>query len=148
MFSSKKLTEEQISDIKEWASQGAQLPEIQKRIREEMNFPLTFMDTRFLILDLKIELVTEEVPEKPTSSEDVFEVTPVGKTSVTMDSVALPGAMLSGQVTFSDGESGIWALDETGRPSLDLKNLNYQPSREDILEFQQQLRALVEKSGL
>jgi hypothetical protein len=65
-----------------------------------------------------------------------------------MDAVPLPDALVSGKVTFSDGESGIWTLDQTGRPSLDFNSPTYQPSREDIMEFQQQLRALIEKSGL
>ena len=62
MFSSKQLTAEQISEIKIWASEGAQLPEIQRRIREEMDHSPTYMDTRFLILDLGIELLIEKEP--------------------------------------------------------------------------------------
>jgi hypothetical protein len=56
--------------------------------------------------------------------------------------------LVSGKVTFSDGELGMWSLDQTGRPTLDFTTIGYQPSREDIMEFQQQLRALIEKSGL
>jgi len=147
MFSSKQLSAEQISDIRTWAAEGAQLPEIQRRIREEMNHPLTYMDTRFLILDLGIELHVEKEPESsPEAIEPAF--APPGTTHVTMDAVPLPDALVSGKVTFSDGESGIWTLDQTGRPSLDFNSPTYQPSREDIMEFQQQLRALIEKSGL
>lgn len=147
MFSSKQLTAEQISEIKAWASQGAQLPEIQKRMREEMNHAVTFMDTRFLILDLGIELHVEKEPEPAAEIPDTL-MSPDGFTHVTMDAIPLPGSLASGKVTFSDGESGIWAIDQTGRPSLDFSSAGYQPSREDIMEFQVQLRALIEKSGL
>lgn len=147
MFSSKQLTAEQISVIKVWASEGAQLPEIQGRIREEMDHPVTYMDTRFLILDLGIELIVEKEPEPtPEAAESTFPTE--GATHATMDAVPLPGSLVSGKVTFSDGELGVWTLDQTGRPTLDFDTVGYQPSREDIMEFQVQLRALIEQSGL
>ena len=65
-----------------------------------------------------------------------------------MDHLALPGSMVSGKVVFSDGESGIWMLDQTGRPGLDPDTPGYRPSQEDVLEFQTQLRELIRKSGL
>jgi len=147
MFSSKQLTAEQISAIKTWASEGAQLPEIQGRIREEMNHPVTYMDTRFLILDLGIELIVEKEPE-PTPEVTGSTFPTEGATHATMDAVPLPGSLVSGKVTFSDGESGVWTLDQTGRPTLDFDTVGYQPSSEDIMQFQVQLRALIEQSGL
>jgi hypothetical protein len=65
-----------------------------------------------------------------------------------MDTLTLPGAMVSGKVTFSDGETAIWLLDRSGRPGLDPDTPGYRPTQEDILEFQKQLRVLLEKSGL
>lgn len=147
MFSSKQLTPEQISEIKAWAAEGAQLPEIQGRIREEMNHPVTYMDTRFLILDLGIELLVEKEPEPVVETTDA-PIASDGTTHVTMDALPLPGTLASGKVTFSDGELGVWGIDQTGRPTLDFSTVGYEPSREDIMEFQVQLRALIEKSGL
>lgn len=146
MFSSKQLSEDQIANIKSWAAEGAQLSEIQKRITEEFKISVTYMDTRFAILDLGIELV-EEKKEEP-AVEIVQKPIPTGKTTVTMDSIAVPGTLVSGKVEFSDGESALWSLDQTGRPSLDPSSPGYQPSQEDILEFQSQLRALIQSSGL
>ena len=146
MFSTKQLSEEQIATIRSWAEAGAQLAEIQLRLREEMNFAVTYMDTRFAVLDLGIELVEEKV-EEPAEEVKPAPV-PTGETTVTMDSIALPGALVSGKVVFSDGESGVWKLDQTGRPSLDPDTVGYQPNQEDILAFQQQLRTLIEQSGL
>ena len=68
--------------------------------------------------------------------------------AVTMDTLTLPGALVSGKVTFSDGETAIWMLDQTGRPGLDPDTPGYRPSQDDIMEFQIQLRALIQKSGL
>jgi hypothetical protein len=147
MFSTKQLSEKQIATISEWAAQGAQLADIQLRMRQEMEIPITYMDTRFVVLDLGITLI-EEKTEEPLPEIELSPPTPTGKTTVTMDSVALPDSVVSGRVVFSDGESGIWKLDQTGRPSLDPNTPDYQPSREDIMEFQQQLRALIESTGL
>ena len=146
MFSTKQLSKDQIATIKEWAAQGAQLADIQLRMREEMEIPVTYMDTRFLILDLGIELVVEKKEEPVVEIKEVL--IPTGETTVTMDSVALPGAIVSGRVVFSDGESGIWQLDQTGRPSLNPNTPGYKPSSEDTTEFQRQLRALIESTGL
>jgi len=151
MFSSKQLTKDQIQSIKNWAADGAQLPDIQLRIKEEMALPLTYMDTRFLVLDLGIELASKEIEKEQPGEAEIIEpqsMNPSGETKVTMDSIALPGAAVSGKVSFSDGEKAIWKLDQTGRPSLEPNTLGYQPSQEDIVQFQQQLRALIEKSGL
>lgn len=146
MFSTKQLSEEQIATIRERADQGARLADIQRLLREEMQIPVTYMDTRFVVLDLGIT-IAEDKPEEPAVE---IQQAPVGtgETTVTMDTVALPGAIISGRVVFSDGDGGIWKLDQTGRPSLDLDTPGYEPSREDILEFQRQLRSLVESSGM
>lgn len=146
MFSAKQLSEDQVSAIKSWAVGGAQLPDIQLRMKEEFKLSLTYMDTRFLVLDLGIELV-EEKKDEPVAEVKPAPV-PTGEVSVTMDGIALPGAIVSGKVVFSDGESGIWMLDQTGRPSLDPDTPGYSPAREDLMEFQKQLRSLIESSGL
>lgn len=146
MFSSKQLSGDQITAIQSWAAGGAQLPDIQLRMKEDFGLSLTYMDTRFLVLDLGIEII-EEKKEKPAAELRQVPV-PTGTVTVTMDAIAIPGAIVSGKVVFSDGEDGIWMLDQTGRPSLDPGTPGYTPSREDITEFQIQLRALIESTGL
>jgi hypothetical protein len=71
-----------------------------------------------------------------------------GKVTVTMDALTRPGALVSGKATFSDGETAIWMLDQSGRPGLDPDTPGYRPTQADIMAFQQQLRVLIEKSGL
>jgi hypothetical protein len=39
-------------------------------------------------------------------------------------------------------------LDQTGRPGLDPDTVGYQPTPQDVKEFQVQLRDLIQKSGL
>ena len=146
MFSTKQLSGEQITAIQSWAAGGAQLPDIQLRVKEDFGFSLTYMDTRFLVLDLGIEMIVEKMEEPAAEIKQA--PLPTGAVSVTMDAIAVPGAIVSGKVVFSDGEAGIWMLDQTGRPALDPDTPGYAPSREDVMEFQKQLRALIESSGL
>lgn len=146
MFSAKQLSEDQVTAIQSWAAGGAQLPDIQLRIKEDFGLSLTYMDTRFLVLDLGIELI-EEKKDEPAPEVKAAPV-PTGEVTVTMDNIALPGAIVSGKVVFSDGEAGIWMLDQTGRPALDPDTPGYAPGREDLMEFQKQLRALIESTGL
>ena len=146
MFSPKQLSGEQITAIQSWAAGGAQLPDIQLRLKEDFGFSLTYMDTRFLVLDLGIEMIVEKM-EEPAAGIKQAPI-PTGAVSVMMDAIAVPGAIVSGKVVFSDGEAGIWMLDQTGRPALDPDTPGYAPSREDVMEFQKQLRALIESSGL
>ncbi len=119
--------------------------DIQRRVKEEFDISLTYMDTRFLVLDLGINLV-EAAVEEPKVEEKTAPI-PTGKVTVTMDTLALPGALVSGKVEFSDGETAIWMLDQSGRPGLDPDTAGYRPSQPDIMEFQKQLRALLESSG-
>jgi hypothetical protein len=146
MFSTKQLSGEQITAIQSWAAGGAQLPDIQLRMKEDFGFSLTYMDTRFLVLDLGIEIIVEKM-EEPAAEIKQAPI-PTGAVSVTMDAIAMPGAIVSGKVVFSDGEAGIWMLDQTGRPALDPDTPGYAPSREDVMEFQKQLRVLIESTGL
>ena len=146
MFSAKQLSPDQIAALRQWAADGATMSDLQRHLKEDFGFSITYMDTRFVILDLGIQLI-EEPKETPKVEEKPAPV-PTGKVTVTMDTLTLPGALISGKVTFSDGESAIWMLDQTGRPGLDPDTPGYRPSPDDIKEFQQQLRALINKSGL
>ncbi len=119
--------------------------DLQRRVKEEFDISLTYMDTRFLVLDLGINLV-EAMVEEPKIEEKPAP-TPTGLVSVTMDTLALPGALVSGKVEFSDGETAIWMLDQSGRPGLDPDTAGYRPSQPDVMEFQKQLRTLLESSG-
>lgn len=165
MFDAKKLSDQQVQSIRDWAAGGAQLADIQKRLEEEMELRLSYMDTRFLILDLGVEirnLAREEAesrqleqgasagpePEDDSElSEDDLEVVPPssgGKVTVTVDEIARPGLMASGRVTFGDGKGGMWYVDEMGRLGIDPEVEGYRPSEADILAFQRELQSVME----
>lgn len=146
MFSASKLSQDQKDALHRWAAEGATMSDLQRRLKEDFEIAVTYMDTRFLVLDLGIEL--REEPKPVEKVPEVVEKVATGEVTVTMDSLALPGSLVSGKVTFSDGETAIWMLDQTGRPGLDPDTPGYRPVQEDIIEFQKQLRSLIEQSGL
>jgi len=147
MFSATKLSQDQKDALHRWAAEGATMSELQKNLKEEFGIAVTYMDTRFIVLDLGIELREEEKPEEKKPEEEIPKVA-TGTVTVTMDTLALPGALVSGRAVFSDGETAVWMLDQQGRPGLDPDTPGYRPSQEDVLEFQTQLRDLIQKSGL
>jgi hypothetical protein len=71
-----------------------------------------------------------------------------GKVSVAVDTVTRPGALVSGNVTFSDGQSAVWYLDQMGRLGLGPKQAGYKPSAADLQTFQQTLETELSKLGL
>ena len=64
-----KLTEDQITTIKSWIESGDDLGKIQNQINESFDINLTYLETRFLLSDLKIELNEEEEPVDETPDE-------------------------------------------------------------------------------
>jgi hypothetical protein len=59
------LTEEQKTIVSEWAANGAGLSEIQTRLADEFGIRLSYMDTRFLVLDLGAAIKDKvETPQK------------------------------------------------------------------------------------
>ena len=149
MFSASQLTDDQKTSLHTWAGEGASIADLQKRLKDEFDIGLTYMDARFLVLDLGIRIRGDEEaepgsvpPEEPVIPE------PTGGVAVTMDSVAVPGAMVSGKVTFSDGQSAVWMLDQYGRPGLDPDTAGYRPSEEDVADFQKQLSDLIREKNL
>lgn len=73
----------------------------------------------------------------------------VSAPTVTIDALMIPGTIASGEVTFSDGQTGKWFLDQMGRLGLggDLPQ-GYRPSPTDAALFQQQLMGLLQAKGL
>jgi hypothetical protein len=152
VISSSQLTQEQKDSLHAEAAAGATLSDLQRHLKESFGISATYMDMRFIVLDLGIELVAPKAEEpeavKPADGEVLEEKKPVppadGEVSVSVDSITLPGTLVSGKVTFSDGETGIWMIDQSGRPGLDPDKPGYRPSQEDVMAFQTKLRALLE----
>ena len=151
-----KLTEEQKETITRWADEdGINLGDIQRRLKTELGINVTYLETRFLLEDHGIELKppAPQAEDEPDPKAELNEVeamladdepdpTPLagGKVTVTVDTVTVPQAMVSGKVMFSDGESALWYIDQMGRLGLDPSTPGYRPSEPDILAFQQELQ--------
>ena len=69
------------------------------------------------------------------------------KVSLSLDRLVVPGAMVSGTVSFSDGVKARWMIDQMGRFGLDPDKPGYRPSKPDLQEFQMQLRSELQRHG-
>jgi hypothetical protein len=87
----------------------------------------------------------EEMDDFPM--EEASAPTGPSNVSVTVDRLARPGALVSGNVTFSDGKSAQWYLDQTGRLGIVAKEQGYRPSQTDLMAFQTQLQNELAKLG-
>ena len=175
-----KLTEDQISTIKSWIESGDDLGKIQNQINESFDINLTYLETRFLLSDLKIELnEDEEEEEEEPVDETLAEIqdsdnitenteepeqqeTPSGdpekeetdegaqptNINVSVDSITQPQCVISGKVTFSDGQLASWWFDQMGQLGLNPDQEGYTPSREDVAVFQVELRKVLAEQGL
>jgi hypothetical protein len=157
------LTEEQRQRVAKWISDGAKLAEIQNRLQTEFGIKLTYMEARFLVDDLKLtpkdpeppKVITPPAPAAPAApgllpNEPVEEPLPAGvgsKVSVSVDQIARPGAIVSGKVIFSDGQTADWYLDQTGRLGVVPKQTGYKPTPTDVQDFQIALQQEVAKLG-
>jgi hypothetical protein len=161
------LDETQRKTVTEWIAQGLKLSEIQTRLASELGLKMTYMEVRLLVDDLKLTPKDPEPvkalnpilpgpgaaagpaprqpapgPEKPAQP-----AAGQGKVSVSVDQLARPGALISGKVTFSDGKSAAWQLDQTGRLGLFPQQAGYRPPAADVEEFQMALEAELSRAG-
>lgn len=160
-----KLDEAQKRQVAQWVEQGAKIAEIQTRIAAEFKLTMTYMDVRFLVDDLKLvpkdpePVKTPELAPTPAAPSTIAPPAPVhelepapappvdGKVSVSVDQIARPGALVSGKVTFSDGQKAEWSLDQAGRLGLAAQQKGYRPSQADVQAFQLALQSELAKMG-
>ena len=192
------LTPEQKQAVASWVAAGDSLSNVQKKLLEQFQLSLTYMDVRFLVDDLDLQ-IKDAAPkadandisksparagtpaagqsekkgfldkakeklglgEKPGGADDEpaedlgddeFDDLPAaeGNVRVTVDSVTLiPGAMASGEVTFSDGVTGKWIVDNYGRPGFtEVSQPGYRPTPGDAQAFMQELNLALQRKGL
>jgi len=169
-----ELTPEQKKQVASWIEAGASIADVQRRLQEELEVALTYMDTRFLIDDLNLNLVDKPPPAKaapPTEStstdgeaelvddtdpydaaadplnDDLAAPAGTSAVKVEVDRLTRPGTVVSGTVTFSDGNSGKWALDQVGRLVFESTKPDYRPSQADLQTFQAELSHQLQKQG-
>jgi hypothetical protein len=147
------LNEEQKKQVSGWIAEGLKLSDIQKRLEKEFGLRLTYLETRLLIDELKLVPKDVERPAQPKelsaqAAKGQKEPPPTeGGVSVKVDSVTRPGAVVSGKVTFSDGNSADWYLDQMGRLGLVPGQQGYRPSPTDLQSFQEQLQQELQSLG-
>jgi hypothetical protein len=176
-----ELSQQQREAVSQWIAAGESLASVQRRLREEFSLSMTYMEVRFLVDDLGLELKSPEKPkpvaplpaaaeadtapaadavpdEAVPQSEDAGFAddladelaqpdSPAGSSvKVEVDRIVRPGSVVSGSVTFSDGKSAKWALDQMGRLMLD-GGAGYKPSQDDVRAFQQELSAQLQRHG-
>jgi hypothetical protein len=195
------LTPEQKQAVTSWVAAGDNLSNVQQKLREQFQLSMTYMDVRFLVDDLNLEL---KDPKPPANTNNLDKAPPVpspGDTSgakkgfldkvkekvglgtkddaedvasdlaeeedleagsipaeadlgvstlkVAVDKVTLiPGALAGGSVTFSDGVTGKWIVDQYGRPGFtEISKPGYRPNAADAQAFVRELSAELQKRG-
>ena len=155
------LTDAQKQLVGQWVKEGCGLSEIQKKLSSELGIPMTYMDVRFLVIDLGLNVKDKKVAAVPAGNrkappsadeEEIEAAEPasglgLSKVSVDVDRIVKPGSVVSGTVKFSDGVSATWALDQFGRLALDAGKRRYTPSEQDVQAFQLELRKVLERKG-
>ncbi len=144
MSNPKSLTDDQVSRIREWADAGDGVPEIQKKLREEFDLRVTYLDTRFS--SRRPEDRTEadsgaRAREKPAPRKRMRRAWKTRSTTprtvpmegagvtLTVDTVLRPGAIISGKADFGGGQTASWWLDQMGRLGLDTPDPSFRPPR-------------------
>jgi hypothetical protein len=155
------LDEGQKKKVTAWIAEGLKLSDIQKRIETEFGLRLTYLEARLLLNELQLSPKDQEIKPPPTSktldtkttgpapaAESGKPATPaVGRVAVAVDQVTRPGALVSGKVTFTDGQSAEWFLDQMGRLGFAPKQQGYRPSEADLETFQSELQNELQKLG-
>jgi hypothetical protein len=163
-----QLNTEQKNVVVQWVKEGCGLSEIQRRLAAECKLNLTYMDVRFLVLDLGLDLQEKKTspavaqdlsspPQTPSPAmegsdsglpDETADSTPgAGGVSIDVDRIMRPGSLVSGTVVFSDGIKATWALDQMGRLALGGTDKSYRPSAQDVQEFQMAIARELQKRG-
>ena len=138
--------------------EGIKLSDIQNMLAEELECKMTFLELRLMAAELEdVDWEKFDPAEKKDPAEEAEapaensaatenpaenEAAPAaaGKTTVELSRLTRPGAMAHGTVNFGSGASAEWLIDEMGRLGLD--KVSGEPTENDIVEFQTELRKL------
>jgi hypothetical protein len=91
----------------------------------------------------------EPLPEEDEFADEALPPAGASNVRVSVDQVTLiPGAVASGTVTFSDGTTGKWIVDQYGRPGFtEVSKPGFRPSAADAQAFMQELSAALQQRG-
>jgi hypothetical protein len=154
------LTSEQQAAVQQWAESGATLNDIQQRLKEQFGLQITYLEARLLMVDLKVKV--QDKPREKPPVENTPEATPPQQPQspsddtagegapaikISMDELAIQGAMVSGKVTFTDGKTAAWYIDQMGRLGMRAPEPGYQPPPNDVPAFQAELDRVLAAAG-
>ena len=160
-----QLNNEQKALVAQWVKEGCGLSEVQRRLTDQCQITLTYMDVRFLLIELGLDLADKRkssstpkdlsAPSAPETLPDDAEdaampdspAPGIGSVKIDVDRIMRPGTLVSGTVVFSDGIRATWSLDQAGRLALGGTDKTYRPSAQDIQEFQMTLARELQKRG-
>ncbi len=150
------LTQEQLLAVSQWAEDGATLNDVQQRLKEQFGISITYLDARLLLLDQGVKIKDKPRPAEPAATAPapplpVEDAVPGeaggGNVTVRVDAEPVPGAVVSGQATFSDGKTASWFVDEMGRLGMKAPDPGYQPPADDIPLFHSELDRVLMQQG-
>ncbi len=161
------LTDAQKQEVARWLGEGLKLAEIQKRIETQFSLRPTYMEVKMLVSELNILPKDPDPPKAPVVAPGVGgQATPAplpaeaallpepealpgtpARVKLSVDRIARAGAIVSGEVVFSDGNKALWYLDQMGRLGLAPEQKGYRPPAEDVQEFQATLEKELSKLG-
>lgn len=157
------ISDEQRTSIKAWLTAGDSLADVQRKLKSEYDLIMTYMDVRLLVLEIGAEVQEEPEPAPVPKPEpaphpgpakngtdaaelaDEEEAEP--QVHLSIDRLIVPGAMVSGDVVFTDGTKAKWLIDNQGRFGIEPEKEGYQPTEMDLRLFQTQLRAELHRKG-
>jgi len=160
------LTDAQKQQVSAWLEQGLKVADVQKKMSAELGVSLTYMEVRFLLDDLRLKPKDPEPPKQPAPASPIApaaagtpapvagegvapaaDASGLGGVKLSVDTLARPGTVVSGKVTFSDGQTADWYLDQMGRMGVVPAQKGYKPSQGDVMEFQELLQMELQKLG-
>jgi hypothetical protein len=165
------LDDTQKIKVSQWIQQGLKVSEIQDRMFKELEIRISYMELRLLLSELSLTpkdpapapppkpLPAKAVPAESALADpedDLPEDADLGAedlpdsssaVSVSVDQLAYPGTVVSGKVTFSDGVTAVWRIDQQGRTGLAPSQPGYRPNPADMAAFQQGLSRELRKLG-
>ena len=160
------LSDSHKQQVSAWLEQGLKVADVQKKMAAELGVTMTYMEVRFLLDDLRLNPKDPEPPKQPAPASSIAapaagaaagvggEVFPpaagapgIGGVKLSVDALARPGTVVSGKVTFSDGQKADWYLDQMGRMGVVPAQPGYKPSQPDVMGFQEQLQVELQKLG-
>lgn len=161
------LDETQMARVREWINQGLTVAQLQSRLSAELGLSLTYMDARLLLADLQLKPKDPPPPPAPATGSMLSTggipaakpgapaaLSPAGmpekgggRVAVQVDDIMRPGSLVSGKVTFRDGQTAEWQMDQFGRLAVMPKQPGYKPPQADVMEFQTELDGVLARLG-